>query len=109
MPGASVPTEWLYVVEADVDPAIEAPWNRWYDDVHVPEMLGCPGWEWCERFVPDSASHQSYLTLYGLNGPGALETPEFAARRGWGDFGSRLRYSAKLFRRPPRSQPETSV
>src|SRR5665213_1960383 len=32
----------LLVVEAIVDVSIESEWNRWYDRVHLPEILACP-------------------------------------------------------------------
>ena len=33
----------LLVVTAEVDAAVEAEWNRWYDTVHLPDALKCPG------------------------------------------------------------------
>ena len=33
----------LLIVTAEVDAAIEAEWNRWYDTVHLPDALKCPG------------------------------------------------------------------
>ena len=33
----------LLVVTAEVDAEIEAEWNRWYDEVHLPDALACPG------------------------------------------------------------------
>ena len=33
----------LLIVTAEVDTAVEADWNRWYDDVHLPDALACPG------------------------------------------------------------------
>lgn len=91
--------EWLYLVESDVDPPVQEAWNRWYDEVHVPEMLACPGWLWGERYVTEGDSGRTFITIYGMSGPEALESPEFEERRGWGEFGSRLRYTAKLYRR----------
>ena len=32
----------LLVVRAEVEPGIEAAWNRWYDEVHLPEIAACP-------------------------------------------------------------------
>ena len=29
----------LMVVTAEVDPEVEADWNRWYDEVHLPDAL----------------------------------------------------------------------
>ena len=33
----------LLIVTAEVDPAVEAEWNRWYDTIHLPDALKCPG------------------------------------------------------------------
>ena len=33
----------LLIVTAEVDAAMEAEWNRWYDTVHLPDALKCPG------------------------------------------------------------------
>ena len=33
----------LLIVTVEVDPAVEAEWNRWYDTVHLPDALRCPG------------------------------------------------------------------
>jgi hypothetical protein len=35
--------ECLLIVTAEVDEAVEAEWNRWYDTVHLPDALRCPG------------------------------------------------------------------
>ncbi|MEA2813650.1 MAG: hypothetical protein QOI93_1347, partial [Rhodospirillaceae bacterium] len=32
----------LLIVTAEVDASVEADWNRWYDDVHLPDALACP-------------------------------------------------------------------
>ena len=36
-------TEGDLVVTVEVDASVEAEWNRWYDAVHVPDVLACPG------------------------------------------------------------------
>ena len=33
----------LLIVVAEVDAEVEAEWNRWYDEVHLPDALRCPG------------------------------------------------------------------
>src|SRR5262245_20039592 len=35
--------ECLLIVTAEVDATVEADWNRWYDTVHLPDALKCPG------------------------------------------------------------------
>jgi hypothetical protein len=33
----------LFIVNASVPPEIEDDWNRWYNEVHLPEIGDCPG------------------------------------------------------------------
>jgi len=93
----------LLVVTVEVDAAIEADWNRWYDDVHLPAALGCPGVLRGRRYVSvgpitetdrgqrAQRSHRIYTTVYELDSPQAVASPEFQAMRGWYEFAPRLR------------------
>ena len=51
------------------DPAREAEFNDWYDNTHLPDMLGVPGmieasrWESAE---PSQQQRRKYLALYTL-------------------------------------------
>ena len=40
----------ISMVMADVDPAHEEEWNRWYTDSHVPNLLKIPGYAMAGRF-----------------------------------------------------------
>ncbi len=89
----------LLIVTAEVDPAVEAAWSKWYDEVHLPDALACPGVLSGTRYVTAgqtaefdrgerrSSESRVYTTIYELAGPEAVETPEFAAMRGWYEFG----------------------
>ena len=33
----------ILVVLVEIDASAEAAWNEWYDNVHLPEALACPG------------------------------------------------------------------
>jgi hypothetical protein len=93
----------LLIVTAEVDPEIEADWNRWYDEVHLPAALACPGVLRGRRYVTTGPlsetlrgertqiSARIYTTVYELDGPQAVETPEFQAMRGWARFAPKLR------------------
>jgi hypothetical protein len=88
----------LLIVTAEVDPSVEAEWNRWYDTVHLPDALACPGVLSGKRYV--SAGHVStayrgdrtttaariYTTIYEITGPDVVNTTEFQAMRGWYHF-----------------------
>ncbi len=93
----------LLIVTAEVDPEIEADWNRWYDEVHLPAALACPGVRRGRRYLsvgPIVATdrgerrreaHRVYTTVYELDSPQAVESPEFQAMRGWYQFAPRVR------------------
>ena len=61
----------LSIVTADVDPAHEAQWDRWYTQAHVPNLLKVPGYVLAGRFRvlnhPALASFNTgpkYLAVY---------------------------------------------
>lgn len=95
--------ECLLIVTAEVDAAIEAEWNRWYDTVHLPAALGCPGVRRGRRYVSsgevsetvagqtERQARRIYTTIYELDSPGAVTTPEFRAMRGWYQFAPHVR------------------
>jgi hypothetical protein len=93
----------LLIVTAEVDPAVEAEWNRWYDTVHLPDALRCPGVRRGRRYVSsgpisetaggttERISRRIYTTIYELDSPAATSTPEFQAMRGWYQFAPHVR------------------
>ncbi len=98
----------LLIVTAEVDAEVEADWNRWYDEVHLPDALACPGVLSGQRYVTARPLVESdrgarnqrdarlYTTVYELAGPEAVETPEFAAMRGWEKFAPRVRSETRV-------------
>ena len=89
--------ECLLIVTAEVDASIEAEWNRWYDTVHLPDALRCPGVRRGRRYVSSgeisetAAARRIYTTIYELDSPDAVATPEFRAMRGWYQFAPHVR------------------
>jgi hypothetical protein len=63
------------------DPALEAAWNEWLADVHIPDMLGSGAFtdasRW-RRLDPPRFGHR-YLTIYDVEG---LEVAEAVRRSG---------------------------
>lgn len=98
----------LLIVTAEVDGPVEAEWNRWYDDVHLPDALACPGVLGGRRFVSAgrisvsergarrSDERRIYTTVYELSGPEAVDSPEFAAMRGWDRFAPHVRSETRV-------------
>lgn len=74
----------LLFVATDFDPAREAAANHWYDTRHVPQRRALPGWRTARRYEIISGAHPGqvgpkYAALYDLDGPDALQTPEYKA------------------------------
>jgi len=98
----------LLIVTAEVDPEVEAEWNRWYDEVHLPDALACPGVLSGRRYLSSgeiSASERGqgrrfparlYTTVYELDSPAAVTTREFAAMRGWARFAPHVRSQTRV-------------
>ena len=89
---------WLLVVDAEVDPAVEEEWNRWYDEVHLPEIASCPGFGEAARYVSEVDGQRQYVAVYPLSGPEAIATPEFAERRGWAHFAGAVHATVRAYR-----------
>jgi hypothetical protein len=95
--------ECLLIVTVEIDPAVEDEWNRWYDTVHLPDALKCPGVRRGRRYVSvgevsesiggttGKSSRRIYTTIYELDDPGAVATAEFQAMRGWYHFAPHVR------------------
>ena len=98
----------LLIVTAEVDTEVEAEWNRWYDEVHVPDVLACPGVRAGRRYVSSGNISESdrgqrrqnpakiYTTVYELESPDVVETKEFHAMRGWAHFAPRVRSQTRV-------------
>ena len=98
-----------HVVIAEIDASIEDEWNKWYDEVHLPEALACPGVlagrryraanpaSWTDHGAKPTCTHLTYLTLYELAGAEALDTPEFQQMRGWYQFAPHIKSRSYVF------------
>ncbi len=109
MTDVSFPANMLIVI-AEIDADAEDAWNHWYDHVHLPDALACPGVLGGQRYkssgslsLTDHGERQvsgtvSYATIYAVTGPEALETPEFKAMAGWYDFTGKIKARTQVFR-----------
>ena len=99
---------FLLIVTAEVDAVVEAEWNRWYDTVHLPDALACPGVLSGRRFASVGETRQSdrgvssrsparvYTTIYEISGPEVVTTPEFQKMRGWYQFAPHVRATTRV-------------
>ena len=98
----------LLIVTAEIDVEVEAEWNHWYDTVHLPDALACPGVLRGRRYVQSGEAGQSdrgtatrsaakvYTAVYELAGPEAVTTPEFQKMRGWYHFAPHVRATTRV-------------
>jgi hypothetical protein len=83
-------TAGLLLVQANVDPEQTDAWNRWYDETHVPDLLGVPGVTAGGRFevaepgsgVGVAGPLQRYLALYDLDSPSVMQSEGYRALTG---------------------------
>lgn len=98
-------SDYLLVVTSRPEAAIEADWNSWYEEVHLPEIADCPGFGQAARYRHDAPGERNYLAVYEVDGPEALRSDEFNARRGWGPFTGKVEWTTRLYRRIPENEP----
>ena len=103
--------QYLLIVSAEIDEAVEDAWNQWYDKEHLPDALACPGVLRGTRYVrageasltkdgrKSQSSAKTYMAVYELSGPEALETPEFIEMRGWYQFTDKITARTQVFRK----------
>jgi antibiotic biosynthesis monooxygenase (ABM) superfamily enzyme len=91
--------EYVLAVDAVIDPTVEAAWNRWYDQVHLPEITACPGFRQSARYVSEEGDKRRYLAIYEIDGPAALRSVEFNQRRGWREFAASVTWTSRIYRR----------
>lgn len=76
---AAEASNWLMLVKTqNLDPAREAEFNRWYDDIDVPDVLEVPGYERARRgariasYRPSSRqtdAGETYVAVYDIRSP----------------------------------------
>ncbi|MBU4275630.1 MAG: DUF4286 family protein [Proteobacteria bacterium] len=77
--------DYIWQVSVDIDPAQEEEWNKWYNGVHVPQVLACPGFHRARRYKSPEGSPK-YIAIYDIDDEKTLQSPELAAIRGWKQF-----------------------
>lgn len=73
----------MNVITTEVDPSAAETFNDWYRDVHVPEILACPGWLSSRRFSAlDDAGY--FLAAYELSDATTpFDSERYRAAVGW--------------------------
>src|SRR6201996_8355324 len=71
----AIPAPWLYIVHTDIPDDVVGDYNAWYDEEHLPRLVGVPGVERARRYVADDTLSPRYLTAYDLTIKDAFESP----------------------------------
>lgn len=82
---------FLLVVHTDVDPAYEEAFHRWYNEDHVPALIGQPGFIRARRYVSVEGQQPKYLAIYEFEREENRKTPEYANVRGTGPMTPHVR------------------
>lgn len=69
----------LLLIWTDVTPEAEADFNAWYDNQHLAERVGVPGFLNGRRYVAEGGAAPKYLAWY------ETETPEVLGSKAYGD------------------------
>lgn len=82
---------WINVVTVDIDPEHAAEFNRWYSEVHVPEILACPGWAAGRRYECLDGEPR-FLAIYDLEDDiRPFSSAQWASAVGWDDYLEHIR------------------
>ena len=95
----------LSIVASECSPEVEAKFNQWYNDVHIPMLMKYNGLKKASRYqlAGDSKDHAKYLAFYEYENEKAQTdlniSPEFAAaieemQETWKDGGFDIKWMA---------------
>lgn len=86
-------SDYLYIVQMDVAPELEAEFNRIYDTQHVPEISKVPGVLGVKRYALDQPvpGVPKYAAIYRVASPDVPQGPAWVAASDSGDWKPRIR------------------
>ena len=83
--------EWLNIVTVDIEDAHAGAFDRWYNEVHVPEILRCPGWLANRRYECVDGEPR-FLAIYDLSDPERpFNSTEWETAVGWDEHVDHIR------------------
>jgi hypothetical protein len=82
--------KWVNIVTVDVVDAYAEVFSRWYNDVHVPEILRCPGWIANRRYECVDGDPR-FLAIYDLENDQPFNSPQWEAAVGWDEHVDHIR------------------
>jgi hypothetical protein len=86
-------SEYLYLVQMDVPPELEADFNRIYDTQHIPEITKVPGVLDVKRYALEkpAAGVPKYAALYRVATPDVPQGPAWVAASDTGEWKPKIR------------------
>jgi hypothetical protein len=67
LPSATIGSEWLMMVKSqNTDPAREAEFEHWYNEIDIPDVLAVPGYERARRGHAVGGEQRPYVALYTI-------------------------------------------
>jgi hypothetical protein len=72
-------------VRVDIDPEKEDEFNEWYNNVHLPAIVNCPGFVSGRRYR-SIRGEPKYMALYEIKSVEALKSEKFIEESGWEQF-----------------------
>jgi hypothetical protein len=78
---------FCYIVRCGfTEPSREQAWNAWYSGPKIEQMLAQPHFLTCQRFRLAAGRGRGYLTLWTVDSPQALATPQYTAQWGFAEW-----------------------
>jgi hypothetical protein len=72
-------------VRVDIDPEKEEEFNDWYNNVHLPGIVNCPGFTSGRRYR-SIRGEPKFMALYEIESVDALKSEQFIEESGWYQF-----------------------
>ena len=94
-----MPANYVLVTTADVAPEDEDTLNTWYNEIHVPDFVACPGFISASRYE-STGGEPKFLAIYEMESLEALSTPDIQKVWGWGPMAPLLRnFTGRVYKR----------
>lgn len=94
----TAPSPVLLITSVDIEPSATEAFNHWYNDVHLTEIMRCPGFIAARRYEA-AYGEPRFIAIYELESEAALQTPEMQRVRGWGDMFPHVRnFHERIYR-----------
>jgi hypothetical protein len=82
---------WLNVVTVDIETSYADAFSRWYNEVHFPEILACPGWQAGRRYECLDGEPR-FLAMYELeDAVRPFGSDEWGSVVGWDEHAEHIR------------------